>query len=62
MNRLQISDLPVLLGAVIIVLSLLAWIYLLATEQATSPYVCPPGYKEVSGWSGGRYTHLCMQP
>jgi hypothetical protein len=51
-----------LLFAVCLVLGLIGYIYLLATGEVGSPYSCPPGHKEISGWSGGRYTHLCVQP
>jgi hypothetical protein len=56
------SDYSGLLFAVCLVLGLIGYIYLLATGEVGSPYSCPPGHKEVSGWSGGRYTHLCVQP
>lgn len=37
------------------------YICALATAQVGSSWDCPAGSTKVTGWSGGRYTVLCIQ-
>lgn len=41
--------------------ALALYIYCLATVQVGSPWDCPAGSVKATGWSGGRYTVLCIQ-
>ena len=41
--------------------ALALYIYGLATGGVVSPWDCPAGSVKATGWSGGKYTVLCIQ-
>lgn len=41
--------------------ALALYIYGLATGEVGSPWDCPAGSVRATGWSGGRYTVLCIE-
>ena len=60
MVRLLSRAIELIVVAFILVLVSM-FVYMVSTGDMQSPYHCPPGTKEASGWSGGKYVHLCIQ-
>jgi NhaP-type Na+/H+ or K+/H+ antiporter len=61
MRKNRFEDLFTFIFIIAIFLFLGLYIYGLITAQVQPPWDCPANTTKITGWSGGRYTVLCIE-